>query len=309
MGQENRKLRPSSNFSSKKEYLATVENRTNTEIKEKKLTRNSHNLPLSAFTAKNWCHYFSKQYYEIYGKKYPNYPSKLESESIILSNIVYPIVFDELKYSAREFADFLKVYLTTRNNARKELVVMMLKEPASKSKYEYYIKKYRRIRKKNIFESLVYIPHSPITSDPDDLQLILESSNLNSIQMLTNYGIPIFHRYLMIYGPMSYDQATKKTHEIILKEILIKYKDEEELVEKILTMIFKNSVLWEPYSDNGHVNGIEASGFFHLNWREEFSKFWRVYSFHTKDWWRSEEQMAKLPIIPTVKKFFSLKIS
>lgn len=277
------------------------------EYETRKIARNSSNLPLSAFNASTWCHLFSNLYRKTYGKKYDNYyiSKKLQAEAILIANSVYPYAFDELKYSAREFAKFLAIYLQTSHNAGRDLVVMMLAKPASFSKMEYYAKKYRRIRKNDPIESLIYIPHTPITNDPDDLQLILESTNLTPVQMLANYGIGIFHRYLQLYGPMSYDDATKKTHEIMLNEILLKYRSEPELVRELFRIITKNSILWEPFGIDGYTKGIKMSAYFSLDWRKEFGEFWREFKFYKEEWWRSESQTAKLQPIPTVCRFFN----
>lgn len=293
-------------FSSKKSY--TVNSSIGEkEYEKKKLKRNSSNLPLSGYNASTWCHLFSNLYKKIYGKTYSNYYIKLDAESITFANLIYPYVFDELKYSAREFAKFLATYLQTSHNAQRDLVVMMLAKPASFSKMEYYIKKYRRIRKKDLFESLIYIPHTPLTNDPDDLQLILETTNLTPIQMLTNYGISISHRYLQINGPMSYEEATKKIHEIILNEILLKYRSNPDLVKKIFRMITKNSILWEPFANDGYIKGLKVSAYYSLDWRQEFGEFWREFKFSREEWWKSESQTSKLQPIPTVKKFFMVR--
>jgi len=277
------------------------------EYTSKKTDRNSSNLPLSAYNASTWCHLFANLYKKTYGKTYENYRIRLGAEATVLANVVYPYAFDGLGYSAREFALFLETYLRTSYNAQRDLVVMMLANPASFSKMEYYIKKYRRVRKKDRFESLIYIPHTPLTDDPDDLQLILESSNLTPIQMLSNYGISIFHRYLQLYGPMSYEEATKRTYEIVMNEILIKYHSDKEFIKQLFRMVTKSSILWEPFANDGHVKGLKVSAYYSLDWRREFGEFWKQFKFYREDWWRTEAQTSALRPVPTVKKFFNVQ--
>ena len=279
------------------------------EYEEKKDKRNYNNLPFSAYNSSTWCQFFANIYNKIYGKRYENYyiSKKLESEAIIISNFVYPYAFDELKYSAREFAKFLTTYLQTSHNANRDLAITMLSKPASFSKMNYYIKKYRRIRKDDPIESIIYVPHTPLTNDPDDLQLILESTNLTPIQMLANYGISIFHKYLQLKGPFSYEEATKRTNKIIMNEILIKYRNEPELIRELFRIITKNTILWEPSFKEGHLNGVKTSSYYSLDWRNEFGNFWKEFSFYKEDWWKSESQTEKLQPIVAVHRFFSVQ--
>jgi len=275
------------------------------DIVKKSSVRHCDNLPISSYTSRIWCQYFSGKYYEVYGERYPNYPSRIEAESVTMSSIVYPFAFDELKYSAIEFSNFLVKYINTMFNAKKELAILMLKTDASKSKMEHYIKQYRRLRKNEKLESLIYIPHVPFTGDEDDLQLILDSSNLNSIQILSNFGIPIFHKYITLKNLLSFEKGAKLTQEIVLREILLKYKEDVELLEKLLMMIAKNSILWEPYFDSKLIKKKGDQSLFVLDWRNEFSNIWGEFNFYSKDWWKNVENTSCLKPIPTVKKFFT----
>lgn len=271
---------------------------------DKKISRNFNNLPLSAYNCKSWLQLISDTYLKVYGAKYPYYPINIVAESSILLNSVYPKVFIDNPYSAKDFKEFVEKDIKVSFNKNLKYSAALLKSDTSKRKFVSYSKVFKRRRRNSQYEDIIYIPHIPFTEEKHNLEVVLRDGNYSNIGVLCNFGVTIFHKYYQKMNLCSFAEAASNTKRIIVEELLEKYKNDMELLKSLVEIIFKNSLLFEPYHESDNVNGISTSGLYYLDWRKEYGVFVEKFQLHKKDWWRTAEATSKFQIIPNVKEMF-----
>jgi len=247
-----------------------------------------------SYTLTDWTKYYYKIYLQKTGKQYNGSFQKTLRN---LRLLVYPIVFHDLKWSARDFAYFINKEIEDTKEGR---YIATLNIFQHNKKFAHYLvdkfdKEFKKRRVDSFFESQVYIPFFSISSNQDDLILIFNEIKDKKCAFIYNYGIPCFCRYLEVSQNLSFEEAKKQTKiEISILLKMIK-KREALLLPKFLTGFAKTSLLWEPY-------GGEDYEIF--DWRKEMGKIWDVFSIREKKWWRTKSQMNCQPAIIPIKKFF-----
>lgn len=270
--------------------------------------RNPSNLPLAAFTAKNWCDYSALIFQEVYGEKFPDYPAQYASHSQLITNYVYPILFRELKWSCLDFANFLKeVTIQSKKNGIKRFTLALLKSEMNKKFAQKYNQKLITERNKDYFSRSIYTPHIFLTENKDDLIYIVKQIEKDHIKIFYNYGIPIFCKYFQIKNNTSLEESIKYTKSS-LKSIISYHKKDLMMTKKILDGIAESSVRWGPYCNKALLKkGIKESEVY-FDWQEELKDLWKFFKCDTSDYWESHFSTKKRRMIRAVKDLFLIDI-
>jgi len=280
-----------------------VEYLSNQKLKK----RTCENQALSSFTANTWCQYVSQTYREIFEEKYPNYPEKIRYESNMLVNFIYPTVFDLHGFSARDFKDLINISIKKCKSKNSKFFLGNLKTEYGKKQILTFQRKLLAKRQEDLFEKIVHLPHKAISDDPDDLFLIIDSTPMTSVQFMANYGLCIYHKYLQLSKPTSFEEATKLVRRSLLDDVLIKYKNNLPVLKSIMSMIAQNTIAWEPYTASEIKDGIPACGFIYLDWRKEFNSIFEKLGLKYEPWWKSRNVTSNLHPLKSVNKLFSMK--
>lgn len=272
-------------------------------LKEKDGRRGFRDIPLCAYNKGNWVAFFCSVFFHIEGRRYVIKQDAMKAEMCFLEN-AYRMVFYNRCWSAREFARFL---IQAISNSQSSENVFTLRTFSAKNEYIKniiwrYNERTEALRDSDKFEGLVYIPFYPLTSGDDVLFSVMDEIGDDVIKVSFNYGLPIYTKFLQVLYNIKLDESIKLTRKR-LSENLIPL--ENDIREKILVGIARNSVLWEPHTSKKQKRQMEGEDNIVINWREEYSKIWNKYNCRRKKWWREKYQTNKEKRLNVVKEFFN----
>lgn len=257
----------------------------------KGLTRRKYNtMPFSFFKTKQWHNYYSFLYSKILSKQYSE---KIGFSQSCLLNKVYPLVFEDLKWSAKDFASFTEdMIMEVKNKKRRDFKISYFNNLEKVTEVVYnYNEKLEEKRINDIFSKIIYIPHIPLLNEKEDLMEIL-SLNENEYGLMYNYGICVFHRFLQGRSTgeypqgMTVDEATAYISALLenLKKNLIDTRP--DALERYISETAKNTLMLEPYTEKPDSRNARVL----VDWRKEFRPFLNGDMMDLTDspWWRDE---------------------
>lgn len=272
----------------------------------KKSKRVYSNKPISAYNSNDWFDFYKFNYENEVGDMYPSFKKR---DSMTIKSFVYPLIFDKYRWSAREFASFL-IFMIKKTKKRETPYVISFipKDEEGLEKYTHMMEKRRSM---NFYDRSTHIPHIPMSEEDNDILSLLNVFDVrfdtSPVSILCSYGIPIFHRYLQIERSMSPRDATKKIKSIFADDILMKFKNNREVIEKIFCSMAKSSILWEPCTEGDPKKNVMLESTV-SRWREELSSVWKKFGVDKLDWWEPLESRKTYRPIPGVIDFFDYKL-
>lgn len=295
------------------------------------IKRTIDQTPLSAYKTHDWMSVFKLEFSKIRSKNYVFRDFK--NEVFVLSNKVFPMVFTELGWSAKDFY----LYLRRRIEEKKKdgsFVPLDIRSILGSDNGSYGGKTFKerriqdmkdftderqRIRSASIFEELTYIPHQPL----GEIELFdaIDYCNTRPIGILFNYGICNYHRYLQLKPTDEYpngldvDGATRQIGKIFIEDIyqnLVANNDDPDVARQIVKGIFKSTTLWEPYYDYGNNKTRRLV----VDWRKKWRKVWKgehsdvsllTWDLSEESWWSNEPNHSLKRLSPVEELFRTRK--
>jgi len=266
--------------------------------------RKIKDLPLCGYYSTHWAHYFNSIYYK-HNKEF--YKLGLANESQIIAGSAYIRAFQKREWSARNFAKFLEENIINTKNRSTKFTIKSFKLD---SKFiDIYMDKFdekiKNQRKTDIFERLIYLRNYPLTKKQEDLFIIFEENEQYPLKLFFNYGLVSYQRYIQLKKKCSLYEAIQKTR-IDLKEIVKDLSGESDLRKKIISGIFRTTILWEPYTNFKQREHAPENSYI-IDWREDYKKLIEIYGFRKERWWKEKHITFQLPQINSIKIFFSGK--
>ena len=272
-----------------------------------KIKRSIYMVPLSSFKASQWWDITAKYYYDVYEKKYEKYPFLYPSHCKVIKNYIYPIVFREKKWSARDFAKFIFFDMNRGKQSGIDYAINIMKSSKGQERIIEFDKILYNERTSDRFEESIYLPHEPLSDEPGDIIEVLDMID-SPLAMMYNFGIPIFHKYTQIRGSYSFLDAKKITSETLKVEVIEKFKDDKDVLRRILEGIVKNSCFWGPYYSPVKVRKFISEEDYIIDWRKEYEKIWDFFGFKESDFWEHKDNEFLRPILKPVKFLFDIEI-
>ena len=266
--------------------------------------RKYYNKPLCSYSFNDWVYYFLNEFKKTYGERCNN---SIVSQILILQNDVYPNIFTEKRWSAIDFEKF--IIRSFDQTKMKDQRFLLTSFHYNSKAMNYFIDDFNKglilEREMSLFDKIIYLPFLPISPKQDDLGIIFQVfSKENPVGILYNYGISNYVKFIQLYNKISLDESIKIVKKIIL-DFIKENKNNRILMCDIFSGIFRNSILWEPVTDEKVRKG-KTEDEITINWRNEFSKIIDYFEIKNNDWWQERNQRYG-KIIPAVKKLFLKK--
>lgn len=269
-----------------------VESRT-----RKKSRNNPKDVPLSAFKTNHWIQYTKQEYKRVAGKVYTGH----KTEMTHLKNKIYPRVFKKLNMSARDFKAFIDMKVKQAKDVESYKFCLAFINDETFDEVEVFNKQRIDMRRNDIFEHHVYLPHRPVSSFDDDIEKMLEEFADRPIALMYNYGIPVYHRYLQKAEDMTLKEATDHIWDVIQKTLKDIEQDDKTCVKKICSGIAQASAMWMPYNTKNPKERVI------VDWEEEFKPLWEGLHIDKEAWWKNRGKFKSKPQLPSMKNFFEIK--
>lgn len=268
-------------------------------------------LPLCAFTSTSWFLYYCSLYREVHNEDYHGFKKmNLHYSAKRIKDTVYPLIFDEKGWSAREFAHFIKKELINTKNNKKKFTIFSFSNKRNLSFMESivdnYCLKYEKLKEKNEYEKLIHIPFYDLPLNDNDLFLIFNEIGENEvIKIIYNYGFVNYVRYVQKIERNNLSNFSfEESKYICKKRIYNSLKDiskrDKYLAKKIFTMSTKSTILWEPY-----VNNKKVKPSYVFDWRNEFRDIIKKFDLIKEDWFVSSRLTDQRSPIVSVRNLFS----
>jgi hypothetical protein len=279
-------------------------------------------LPLCAYTTQSWYYYFCKEYERIIGIEYKkiNLITGEEEDyslpviSKFIKDRIYSKIFidKEREWSARDFAHFLTEGLKNTKDKEKIFTLYSFHSDRDQNKLNFILDKYndyyKRRRKSNELEKLVYCKFYSITATENDLTLIFDQfdEKKDIIPFLYNYGIQNYVKFVQYIERSNKRHFTfEESRYLAVKRIINLYNglvlNDENLAKNIFAGIFKNSILWEPCID---INKSAKKDIKVIDWRNDFDNILNRLGLREEEWWKEKEETDRWKIIPAMDKLF-----
>jgi len=272
-----------------------------------KIKRSILKTPLSYYKASHWCDFSASCYFDIYKKKYEKYPLLYPSHCKVIKSYIYPVVFREKKWSSRDFAKFIIFDINRAKQSGIDYAINLMKSVKGQENIIEFDKILCNERNSDRFEDAIYLPHEPLLDDPGDLMDVLGLIQ-SPLLIMYNFGIPIFHKYMQIKNNISFLEAKKITSDTIRFDVIENFKDDRDILRRILEGIVKNSCFWGPYYSPKKIKKFIAEEDFIIDWRKEYDKVWKIFKFEESDFWEYKNNEFLRPILKPVKFLFDIEI-